>query len=137
MGMDVTGNEPTTKEGEYFRASIWGWPSITTVMEACGYDVPLGWYHNDGEGLDCQEDCDHLATMMEGYLSENLLTFAPTCTEFGAVVSNAIIKGDIAFKDGAGNDAIQVASGDIKAIDQDFVMGFVTFLRGCGGFSIC
>ena len=75
MGMDVYGNDASTEEGEYFRASIWGWPSITTVMEASGYDVPMGWYHNDGEGLGCQEDCDHLADMMEGFLSENLLVY--------------------------------------------------------------
>lgn len=137
MGMDVYGNDVSTKEGEYFRASIWGWPSITTVMEACGYDVPLEWYHNEGAGLGCQEDCDHLADMMEAYLSENLLTFAPTCTEFGAVVSNAIAKGDLKMPEGVGEDAKLVDAKQVKPIDQEFVMGFVTFLRGCGGFCIC
>ena len=137
MGMDVHGNDPTTKEGEYFRASIWGWPTITTVIEACGYDIPMSWYHNDGAGLGCQEDCDHLANMMDGYLSEGNLTFAPTCTEFGAIVSNAILKKDIVVKDGAGRDAIPVANGDVKPIDVEFVQEFITFLRGCGGFCIC
>jgi len=137
MGMDVYGNEPANSKGEYFRASIWGWPTITTVMEACGHDVPPGWYHNDGEGLGSQESCDRLADMMEAYLSEGLLTYAPVCTEFGAVVSNAIVKGDLVFKDGEGKDAVPVAQNQVKPINVEFVQEFITFLRACGGFCIC
>jgi len=137
MGMDVYGNEPANSKGEYFRASIWGWPTITTVMEACGHDVPPGWYHNDGEGLGSQESCDRLADMMEAYLSEGNLTLAPVCTEFGRVVSNAIVKGDLVFEDGAGKDAIPVAQNQVKPINVEFVLEFITFLRSCGGFCIC
>ncbi len=136
MGMDVYGNEPASSKGEYFRASIWGWPTITTVMEACGYDVPLGWYHNDGEGLGCQEDCDHLAYMMEGYLSEGKLTYAPVCTEFGSVVAKAVADGKF------GDMAPDARSGmpehtGVKPINVEFVQEFITFLRACGGFTIC
>lgn len=137
MGMDVYGNEPANSKGEYFRASIWGWPTITTVMEACGHDVPPGWYHNDGEGLGSQESCDRLADMMEAYLSEDLTTYAPVVTEFGRVVSNAIVKGDLVFKDGAGADALPVGQNEVKPINVEFVQEFITFLRACGGFCIC
>ncbi len=141
MGMDVYGTEPANSKGEYFRASIWGWPNITTVMEACGYDVPMSWYHNDGEGLGCQEDCDHLANMMDGYLSEGVLTFAPVCTTFGAKVSNAILDGVLDkiadLPEGAKNSAKRVETNDVKPINVEFVQEFIIFLRACGGFTIC
>ena len=140
MGMDVYGNEPANSKGEYFRASIWGWPTITTVMEACGHDVPPGWYHNDGEGLGSQESCDRLADMMEAYLSEGNLTFAPTCTMLGAKVSNALVDGKLdklGLPEGAKSNAERVEEGDVKPINVEFVREFITFLRACGGFTIC
>lgn len=136
MGMDVFGHKPTTEEGKYFRASIWGWPSIITVMEASGYDVPSVWSFNDGEGLSTQESCDQLADMMDGYLSEQKLTYAPVCTEFGAKISNKITQ---KFKDTDITTDIpdKVDPKEVKLVDNEFVQSFITFLRGCGGFRIC
>jgi hypothetical protein len=34
MGMDLHGHNPTAPEGEYFRASIWTWPSLVKVITA-------------------------------------------------------------------------------------------------------
>jgi len=136
MGMDVYGNEPASDEGKYFRASIWGWPTITTVMEACGHDVPVGWYHNDGEGLGSQESCDRLADMMEAYLSEGILTFAPTCTTLGAQAFNALLDGKLDGLD-LPEGAKRVEVGDVKPINVELVYEFITFLRACGGFCIC
>jgi len=134
MGMDVYGNDPKNSKGEYFRASIWGWPTITTVMEACGYDVPITWHANDGEGLTTQESCDQLADMMDGYLSEGLLTYAPVCTPLGAAVANVITKG---LSDDVETDMKKIEATDVKPINVEFVQDFITFLRACGGFRIC
>ncbi len=134
MGMDVYGQEPKNSKGEYFRASIWGWPTITTVMEACGYDVPETWYVNEGEGLETQESCDHLANMMDGYLSEGKLTYAPVCTPLGAAVSNAIAK---KLPEGTTSTLKKVEAADVKPINVEFVQDFIRFLRACGGFKIC
>jgi hypothetical protein len=32
MGMDILGVEPLSKDGEYFRASIWSWVPITHIL---------------------------------------------------------------------------------------------------------
>lgn len=37
MGMDLLGHEPITTHGEYFRASIWRWPTLWKfVCDSCG-----------------------------------------------------------------------------------------------------
>jgi hypothetical protein len=37
MGMDLIGHEPITTHGEYFRASIWRWPTLWKfVCDSCG-----------------------------------------------------------------------------------------------------
>ena len=124
MGMDVSGLNPSSDEGGYFRASIWGWPTITTVMEASGYDVPETWYYNDGEGLDTQEECDELALRMEEYINvKSHTTMAPKVTDFGRVVFKAVT-------------GEHVGREEVKPVDEGFVREFITFLRGCGGFEI-
>lgn len=134
MGMDVYGNEPANSKGEYFRSSIWGWPNITTVMEACGYDVPQSWYMNDGEGLTTQESCDQLADMMDGFLSEKKDVSVPTCTAFGAQVTNMLNKD---LPDDIEIDMPTVDPTEVKPLNVEFVQEFITFLRACGGFRIC
>ncbi len=124
MGMDVSGLDPGTEKGKYFRASIWGWPTITTVIEATGYDVPQEWYYNDGEGLDCQEECDELADKMEAYINvKDRTTLAPQVTDFGAEVASMATGEDVDPR-------------EMKPIDENFVREFIVFLRGCGGFEI-
>ncbi len=37
MGMDVYGRNPSSEEGEYFRASVWTWgPIYSFICEQCG-----------------------------------------------------------------------------------------------------
>lgn len=55
MGMDVYGKAPTTDRGTYFRANVWYWHPLATILqdrypsitEHCTY-----WHSNDGDGLD-------------------------------------------------------------------------------------
>jgi hypothetical protein len=54
MGMDVYGNKPSSKVGEYFRRNVWGWRPLAdyalevapNVAGKCQY-----WHSNDGRGL--------------------------------------------------------------------------------------
>lgn len=55
MGMDVIGQNPTSKEGEYFRNSVWGWQPLAEYCIEVAPDVTARcryWHSNDGDGLD-------------------------------------------------------------------------------------
>lgn len=56
MGMDISGKNPTTDAGKYFRNSVWCWRPLAgyitetapvNITDACAY-----WQSNDGAGLD-------------------------------------------------------------------------------------
>lgn len=54
MGMDVSGNNPRSDVGEYFRNNVWWWRPladycITTAPDIC--DRCKHWHSNDGDGL--------------------------------------------------------------------------------------
>jgi hypothetical protein len=54
MGMDVSGRNPTSPEGEYFRASIWRWPLLVKVITTlCPQETSpcKHWKTNEGDGL--------------------------------------------------------------------------------------
>jgi hypothetical protein len=54
MGMDVFGNRPSSRTGQYFRRSVWGWRPLAQLVtmlcpkqsSGCRY-----WQSNDGDGL--------------------------------------------------------------------------------------
>jgi len=68
MGMDVSGRNPTTEAGGYFRASVWSWPDIIAAIEATGTEVPVSWCFNDGAGYEDQASCTELADKIDDLL---------------------------------------------------------------------
>jgi hypothetical protein len=55
MGMDVSGNNPTTEEGAYFRNSYWFWWPLADYIKQIAPDIAgkcRYWDSNDGDGLD-------------------------------------------------------------------------------------
>lgn len=64
MGMDVYGKNPLTKDGEYFRASVWSWFPLLDLCEKVGANTE-GWQYNDGRGLTSQESCNELADRLD------------------------------------------------------------------------
>jgi hypothetical protein len=72
MGMDVYGKKPTSKVGEYYRQSIWGWHPLWRYVEMYHeqYADKVEHAHsNDGDGLEA-EDSSQLALC----LKQDLLT---------------------------------------------------------------
>lgn len=65
MGMDIKGKNPSTKRGEYIYFSVWAWSEVLSAAKYTGYNVPIQWTHTDGHGLDNQEKCDELASILE------------------------------------------------------------------------
>ena len=55
MGMDVAGRAATSKHGEYFRANVWHWHPLATLIQQAFPAIAAGcvhWHTNDGDGLD-------------------------------------------------------------------------------------
>lgn len=107
MGMDVFGNEPQNKTGEYFRATIWSWPIIHALLEGLCKDLfdeqtleYMG--YNDGAGPDNQQTCDQIAQRIERWSNSDS-------------ASEALGHPDV----------------------RELVESFVRFLKSCGGFSVC
>lgn len=133
MGMDVSGIKPTTEQGEYFRASIWGWPSVLHVAEMAneagclGFDMK-GWRYNDGDGLKKQDDCTKLADAMSTtivYLKRTGEKHLPEKLDMAKGLESM-------FKD----SGMKVMGFEKEGIDFERVENFIGFLRTCGGFEI-
>ncbi len=145
MGMDVSGINPTTAEGEYFRANIWSWPGIHHLIAEAVALEPLGaepllteeqlraMCHNDGApGVIGADKCAELAERIEKMLS--------VAEQLGAE-SIKLAKADDPGVCLAG--AVMAALGGEKVEPAHFVTRiahareFVAFLRGCGeGFEV-
>lgn len=66
MGMDVYGQKPNTKEGEYFRNNVWYWRPL---WDYCCDIAPnlvgsVNGHMNDGDGLD-EDDAIMLAEILD------------------------------------------------------------------------
>ena len=73
MGMDIIGNNPTTKKGEYFRNNVWWWRPladfcINRYADEVGFDGE-GWHYNDGNGLNA-EQAEQLARLIRADLDD-------------------------------------------------------------------
>ena len=156
MGMDVHGQRPkdaparprrenfSTDErfweavfawdklpGVFFRASIWSWPVVMSVVAEANEKSHLGldlrdWYSNDGAGLPAQDWCDALADAMQLVLDE--------------IPDDGVVE----LQDPRGiselGNAVLTALGSAPVtryrVDKEFVQVFIDFLRACGGFTI-
>lgn len=57
MGMDVTGKAPNGDAGVYFRATVWTWRPLASLLEDLYPDLTDKveyLYSNDGDGLDAE-----------------------------------------------------------------------------------
>jgi len=69
MGMDVFGNEPATKAGEYFGKNCWNWRPLwdychDTAPELIDDNLHDAGHYNDGAGLDA-DDAKALADILQ------------------------------------------------------------------------
>src|SRR5689334_2199034 len=67
MGMDVYGNEPKNKCGEYFGNTAWSWRPLATYVGEVAPEISAGckyWHSNDGDGLN-RDDSMQLADLLQ------------------------------------------------------------------------
>jgi hypothetical protein len=127
MGMDVYGNAPTTKEGEYFRKNVWGWHPLWNLCEHLSPDIAgsVKYGHsNDGDGLG-QRDAGMLGRLLWDALWDGRV--------------DAFINSDEKSRERtyAKPPFFGDAPDHYYATDRESVQNFALFLRDCGGFEIC
>jgi len=157
--MDVYGNKPTTKEGEYFRSSVWSWRPLAAyvcdiapeITAKCKY-----WQSNDGDGLNAA-DSAKLADALQAEID------AGRTKGFERIRRSEIESlpdEDCELCEGTGTRKAvpQRGAGDPKnggipcngcgttghkrppdamyPFETEHVQEFVMFLRSCGGFKI-
>src|SRR5215510_6147081 len=67
MGFDLYGKNASTKEGEYFRSSVWSWRPLASYVCGQAPDITSkceAWQTNDGKGLN-MADSIKLADMLQ------------------------------------------------------------------------
>lgn len=120
MGMDVYGYN-----GNYFRANIWSWRAICSVLTTSGFDVPDLWHTNDGAGLTTSEGCQKRADLLENFLG------GWDGNEFTMETKTIRVDKTGRFVDPDTPDSLSPYS-----VTREHLEEFLTFLRECGGFEI-
>ena len=156
MGVDISGRNPVSKTGEYFRSSWWGWRPIIGlskfVSEEHSLDIDFrGWGSNDGRGLKTEEECNKLADALEPVyeeiFNESEVDELQICLGSWVDLSGRFITdkvydelgeqfshGDIITSPLVLDDGTVVKSA--HSIDKEHLKEFIVFLRECGGFEI-
>jgi len=160
MGVDISGRNPKTEEGDYFGANWWGWRPILALSEAAmlsgklNYDTSY-WGSNDGKGLRTQKQCDKLADAIELLISNNYneyltedddriyIVMGMWCeagtgrfiaAEVQASLNEQYEYGDILYGPVVASDGTMVESSYGTSLGR--LKQWITFLRNCGGFKI-
>ncbi|MCA9239157.1 MAG: hypothetical protein KDA37_03105 [Planctomycetales bacterium] len=134
MGMDVFGREPSAECGEYFRANIWGWGPLHSLMEeTCsdllGEELITAMSYNEGQGPDGQDVCTAMADRLERAVGDQEREF----------VAESSLRVDAKGRLLSDEEIAGMAPGDTFSpyrIDAEFVRKWIQFLRHCGGFSV-
>lgn len=131
MGMDVYGRAPSSEVGEYFRSSIWTWPSIIEAIVSVGVldrELVESMCYNDGKGPDAEQ-----AVALADALEAAYHALPP---------DSVFVSDDSPFTDvgtaSAGRPLSQMfglSEPDFSA-DVAFILEFARFARHSGGFEV-
>lgn len=159
--MDVSGLNPTCKDGKYFRANIWSWPVIHHLITIAnklrggrlvGARTLMQMRHNDGAGLTGQRECNKLADVLEVLVQDDVnlkqLGFALWPEGKDVAIGYPVGKDDTAVShNGAFVSVKDVRAGKVPGVmvedihstcntSREHVFEFCRFLRACGGFQV-
>lgn len=165
MGMDVSGKNPTTEQGVYFRASVWGWRPL---WDYCAAVAPAGLisaklhhagHMNDGAGLDAIGALRLAQALRDQLKHGGAFKYCETLQRVRDALPDERCEWcagtgrrlDPPGK-GAGTYPCNACGGDLQAdkpgkgwvrpfecsyrLDVETISEFTGFLLGCGGFEI-
>lgn len=151
--------------GYYFRANIWSWRPIATIILACANHYKLGLPsefingidENSGAGLKTQDECNVLANFLDNYVSMQFEGWNSiglnTGWYFQQVIDDkgefrtksvepeksaklsTLLGTDVFIKDGY-FDCDGFTYTTSHSCSVEHIKEFITFLRECGGFEI-
>jgi hypothetical protein len=156
MGVDISGINSVSEDGDYFGSNWWAWRPIHTLCEYANEEYELNlsmgnWGSNDGGGLHTQEECDKLADALTDIISLDLLKEDDDRLYLclGSWVGNnnhfltedetkslneQYLVGEILY------GGVVMDNGNIvypsHSCSKGHVKRFINFLRSCGGFEI-
>jgi hypothetical protein len=149
--MDLYGWRPATVNGDYFRNTGSWWHPLAEYCKQIQPEIAAHcthWHTNDGDGLD-EKDSIALAEALQREIDSGRCEAHAKNVEAAATSEICFFcKGTAVCKPfpevGAGDAATGVkcwgCDGEGRIFSDYFSVGnvqeFVTFLRGCGGFSI-
>jgi hypothetical protein len=133
MGMDVYGHNPTSPEGEYFRASVWSWRPLMDLIEhtkVLSPELMENMHFNDGHGPDA-ERAMLLAYALEGVVEGMADDFTFLLPQ---EIDGPIAQIMSAMREGG----VEIISprGPVYSIDVSHVREFIEFCRHSGGFGV-
>lgn len=143
MGMDVYGRAPKSEKGEYFRSSIWTWPTILDAIADTGVlpeDLVMEMAFNSGAG-----PSEAQAIALADALDKKLASMNPEGTFISedsqyAKVGTATVATrmlGILTKEAESGTTIKAGDNDATfAANVEFIRGFSEFCRESGGFNV-
>jgi len=142
--------------GDYFRSNWWGWRPLLSLCIKVNtiYELNFnfdGWGHNDGAGLETQEECDKLSAALERFTG--MIDFKDEDDWMG-IHTGSWTTLDGRFVGEEINDKLNLVYEPGEVLRSSVVMEdgtvvtpahkvyksrideFIKFLKECGGFSI-
>ena len=134
MGMDVYGRNPDSEAGEYFRANVWSWrPIHSLVIELCSdlldKDTIEGMGYNSGHGPDNQEVCTQMANRFDQWMEHNVDGLQ---LDLGMYV-------DEENRLSTAETELQNPDAELRPaheVEDEHIKEWIDFLRHCGGFEV-
>ena len=143
MGMDCMGDNPSCKQGEYFRANIWSWwPIHNLICHFCDqhaevFDITLiddetlkHMSVNDGEGPSDEKTCQILADYFDTYIEKEMEGDVIEC-QHGPVCCSKTHRFLSAEEEKTVKETYRA-----YRVEREHLKEFVGFLRSCGGFRV-
>jgi hypothetical protein len=135
MGMDVSGRKPTSPAGEYFRANVWSWrPIYTLIVELCSDLLDEEMLHsmsyNDGAGPADQATCTEMASRFELWMEHNV--HGRSLDLPGARVTE---EGRFVFEEELAENP-DIETHTPYNVEDEHLKEWSECLRHCGGFEV-
>lgn len=134
MGMDISGKNPSSEEGEYFRAAIWSWlPIYDLVCRLCSdlldHQTLESMSYNDGAGPNDQETCTKMAFRFDRWMKHYGSGHEVQLGWRFEVETHRLLRAEEAEEKGVATEAAYHTS-------DEHLKDWVEFLRHCGGFEV-
>lgn len=135
MGMDIVGRDPANKAGEYFRANIWSWRPIHSLMSELYADFlseelleSMG--YNNGDGPADQATCDRIAERFNQWMEHHAAGFTLESEALRMQPDGTLLTAEQA----AENPDIETETP--YQTNDEHLKEWIEFLHSCGGFEV-